>query len=338
VTTEQVAGYRLMQWPQPRRTYQMPYFLVGSSPLWDAMEGDSGVREPVWQRRPVTYARTLYGEYGGLPGAPRVVLATAVERGLELAAGWDSPALVVTNLTPHAARHWRQARRPDAEVTLYWAHRARLGPGGVAEFVADLEFHKARRELRRQWKRGNEAGLRLRILHGAQILPLAEQITEQARSTSGRHGPVLYGPEMVRAVSTVPGALALVADHPEGMAGAFLAFHDRQTLYLWTAALDGARRRLLHTYPWLMYQSVIYATTHGATILDCGRGNYAYKGGLGLETTALTSLVYLAPTAEDGLAERLAAMDRGLHAHAHAAWSRNRSGQAPAPIRNAAGQ
>jgi CelD/BcsL family acetyltransferase involved in cellulose biosynthesis len=239
-----------------------------------------------------------------------------------LARHWGTAALVVTNLVSADALRWAAAQPPDARIGLYWAHRIPV-PDDVDAWVAgDAARKKSRRELRRLWNRGTEAGLRLRILHGPQMEPLLPEITRLARETSERHGPPLYGLEMFQAASEVPGAVAIVADHPQGIAGAFIAFRGSSTLYLWAAAIDQARRRALNTYGWLAYSSIAHAcATTGVDWVDFGRGNYRYKSQLGLKRHALTCLVYLTRP-DPALCRRLEVMHQGLHRHAHREWTR----------------
>lgn len=320
VTTEQVTDFHLRQWPLPEQTHHLPFYRVEHSPLWTTLEGDAQTSAPVWQG-PVTYARTLYGTYGGLPGAPLAVLADAVDRGRHLAGQWGTAALVVSNLPDSDAQLWSSIRPPDARVGLYWSHRVELA-SSVEEFVtADLARKKSRRDLRRLWRRGTESGLSQRLLHGREMLPLLPTITQHARETSERHGPALYGHDMLAPLVDVPGAFALVADHEDGPAGAFLCFRSEDTVYLWTAAIDQVRKRALNTYGWLTYSAIAHACASGARWLDAGRGNYAYKAQLGLTHHRLSALVYLTRP-DRALCERLAAMDQGLERHAHRAWAR----------------
>jgi Acetyltransferase (GNAT) domain len=328
VRTEKVSAYRLLQFPTAGRNHHLPLYLVDSSPLWRAMEGDAGLGSPhtgasAVLRGPVTFARSLYAEYGGLPGAPGAVLAEAVDRGRDVAAEWESTALIVTNLQPEDVTQWSAARAPDAAVTLYWAHRLPLPGGSADEFVdatATARQHKARRELRRQWKRGTEAGLTLSVRHGRDILPLAAVLAAQAAATSRLHGPALYGQDMLAAAAAAPGAVTLVAMRGDEVAGAFVCFLLHGTFYLWTAALDVERRAELHTYAWLTWESIRYAIRHGAATLDAGRGNYAYKHAVGFHTVPLTSLLYFTADADVGLVNRLSVMHHGLRAHAERAW------------------
>ncbi|SFF74501.1 Acetyltransferase involved in cellulose biosynthesis, CelD/BcsL family [Actinacidiphila alni] len=323
VTTELFTDRHVMRWPVDGAVSHLPYYRTVHSPLWTAMEGDAELPGPVWRGRPVTYARSLYGEYGGLPAAPPGVLAHALDRGLDLARTWDTPALVVPNLTTNEAARWTAVRRADAVVVPYWAHRIDLPDGGGIDafVVADQTRRRSRRDLRRQWRRGHEAGLRAEVLHGRDMLPVLPDIVRHARETSQRHGPALYGMDMLQPVADVPGALAIVAQHPTGLAGAFVCFRRGDTLYLWTAAVDQARKRALSTYAWLMYTSLAHACDTGASVVDAGRGNYRYKAQLGLQARPLASLVYLTRP-DRPLIERLEQMHQGLDSHAHRAWAR----------------
>lgn len=327
VTTEQVTDSQVLTWPRNSGAADhLTYYRVTSSPLWNALEGDAGLTAPVWPG-PITYAQTLYGEYGGLPSASAAVLAEAVDQGRELARGWNTAALVVSNLTAAEVQRWAAVREPDATVGLHWAHRVELPGTTMDDFItANQDRRKSRRELRRLWRRGTESGLQPKILRGAAMLPFLPDIVHQARATSERHGPALYGMDMLAPLIHVPGAFAVVADHPRGMAGAFVCFHHGDTVYLWTAAIDQSRRRALNTYGWLTYTSLAYACAAGATSVDAGRGNYRYKADLGMKAEPLACLVYLT-SPDPALIARLEAMHRGLDHHAHRAWTR---GHAPA--------
>jgi hypothetical protein len=319
-----------MQWPLPDRNYRMPFYLVKDSPVWRAMEidarlagVDAGEESAVWKGRPVTYARTLYGTYGGLPAAPDMVLAEAVERGLALAEDWRSAALVVTNLSTEEAIAWGATRRPDAAITLYWTHRLPT-PADGDDFVrngGDRAVHKARGELRRQWNRGRDAGLHLEVVRGPDLRALTPVLAAQAAATSLRHGTAMYGTDVLSAAAAAPGALALVAARgstPGDIAGAFVCFEHGRTLYLWAAAMDLASRDL-HTYGFLMWESIRHAAATGLTTIDAGRGNYRYKRRLGFTHSPLTSLVYATGFGRDTVGP-VRAMHEGLQRHAASAW------------------
>lgn len=298
-----------------RRRFRLPLHLIENSPLWTALEGAAGLSRPVWQY-PAVFGHSIYGEYGGIPGAPISVLTEAVEQGLSVASQWSASALVIPNLPPTDLNRWCQARTPDATVGLSVAHRARLH-GSVDQFIAGMPSEDASREFRRQWQQGNDDGLRLTVLRGREMLAHLPRFVEQARATSETHGPALYGADMLGPVSRVPGAALLLADHAEnGPVGGFLCFRHADVLYLWTVAIGQDRGPSIpRIFGWLMHEGVRYAIATGAAILDTGHCSYSsyssYLARIGLKPISLTSAIYLnAP--DPRLISRLRAMDAGL--------------------------
>jgi hypothetical protein len=319
VTTEQVLSRRYLELRDARGAHRLAYHLVDTSPFWESMASQPGTAAPVWDQ-PVLYAPSLYGEYGGLPGAGRHILAEAVDAGLRLAREHEAPALVVTNLPPRDLDQGAAARTPDATVTLYWAHRASVG-GSLADFVQRIPTSKVRVEFGRQHRRGTDAGLTLRVLHGPDIRQVLPVFTAQARTTSERHGPALYGEDLLGSVADVPGAVVLLAEHPSGVAGGFLCFLHRDVFYMWAAGIDQDRKNSLHTYGWLTAEAIAYAARCGATVIDSGRSNYLYKQRIGLHAQPLTSAVYLTRP-DTRLAARINALDTSITSHVHAIWNR----------------
>ncbi|WP_329155836.1 GNAT family N-acetyltransferase (plasmid) [Streptomyces sp. NBC_01456] len=318
VRTEQVRGRHHLFLQDGPRQHRMSFYQVSNSPLWRAMEGDSGVTRPTFDAD-VLYGPSVYGEYGGLPGATVPVLAEAVDRGRALAHDLGTEALVIANIPPAERTLWREARTPDAEVVLFWAHRARVG-ASVDEFIANFPSSETGREFRRQHRRGTDAGLTLKIARGPELLPYLPEFTAQARSASER--PALYGSDMLAPLTRVPGAVGLFAEHSDGtLAGGFFCFRYGSALYLWTAAIDQARKNDLNTYAWLMYESVRFAAATGASVLDAGRCNYAYKARLGMLPVALTSAVYLTRP-NPHLVSRLGALHTGLNQRVLRAWNK----------------
>ncbi|MGW0538315.1 GNAT family N-acetyltransferase [Streptomyces sp. NPDC003032] len=320
VRTEQVRGRHHLFLQDGPRQHRMSFYQVADSPLWRAMEGDAGVTRPTFDAE-VLYSPSIYGEYGGLPGATVPVLAEAVDRGRALARELATEALVIANIPPAERTLWREASTPDAEVVLAWAHRARVG-ASVEEFIANFPFEQTGREFCEQHRQGTDAGLILKIARGSELLAHLPEFTAQARSTSELHGPALYGSDMFTPLTRVPGAVALLAEHHDGaLAGGFFCFRYGSALYVWATAIDRSGKDALHTYDWLMYESVKYAAATGAHVLDTGRGNYAYKARLGMLPVALTSAVYLARPNPHPVS-RLGALHTGLNQHVLRAWNK----------------
>ncbi|MFE0135421.1 GNAT family N-acetyltransferase [Streptomyces sp. NPDC059037] len=319
VRTEQVRGRHHLFLQDGPRQHRMSFYQVNDSPLWRAMEGDAGVSRPTFEAE-VLYGPSIYGEYGGLPGATVPVLAEAVDRGRALARELGTEALVIANIPSGERTLWRQARTPDAEVVLYWAHRARVGES-VDEFITNFPSSQRGRQFREQHRRGADTGLTLKAARGGELLPHLAEFTAQARATSELTGPALYGTDMLGPLTGVPGAVGLLAEHGDGtLAGGFFCFRYGSALYVWATAIDQSRPDARHTYDWLMYESVKYAVDTGATVLDTGRCNYAYKARLGMLPVALTSAVYLTRP-NPHLISRLGALHTGVNQHVLRAWN-----------------
>ncbi|MFM9462684.1 GNAT family N-acetyltransferase [Streptomyces scabiei] len=318
VRTEQVRSRHHLFLHDGPRQHRMSFYQVSNSPLWHAMEGNAGVARPTFEAD-VLYGPSAYGEYGGLPGATVPVLGEAVDRGRRLARDLGTEALVIANIPPAERTLWHQARTPDAEVVLSWAHRARVG-ASVDEFIANFPSSTTSRAFRSEHRRGTDAGLTLKIARGVELVPYIAEFAAQARPTS--QDPALYGTDMLTPLTRVPGAVGLLAERSDGtLAGGFFCFRYGSALYLWTAAVDDARNRDLPVYSWLMYESVKFAVDTGASVLDAGRFDYAYKARLGMLPVALTSAVYLTRP-NPHLISRLGALHTGLNQHVLRAWNK----------------
>ncbi|MFI5867593.1 GNAT family N-acetyltransferase [Streptomyces sp. NPDC051546] len=319
VRTEHVRGRHHLFLQDGPRQHRLSFYQVSSSPLWRAAEKRAGVTRPSFDAD-VLYGPSVYAEYGGLPGATVPVLAEAVDRGRALAASLGSEALVIANLPPAERTLWQQARTPDAEVVLSWAHRARVG-ASVDEFIANIPSGEHGRAFRQHHRHGSEAGLTLKIAQGAELLPVLPAFNAFTSTAGDRHGPALYGTDMLAPLTRVPGAVGLLAERHDGtFAGGFFCFRYGSALYLWTAAIDRTGQDDLHTCEWLMYESVRYAAATGAAVLDAGRGNYAYKARLGMLPVALTSAVYLT-NPNPHLVSRLGALHTGINQRVLRAWN-----------------
>jgi hypothetical protein len=307
VRTEQVRTSHHLLLQGDNGPHRLSFHQVQYSPMWRALEEQADVTDTF--QHDVLYGPTIYSQYGGLPGAPVPLLASAVERGRALARDRGTDALVIANILPAERSLWRQASLPDAEVVLSWAHHARL-PGTIEEFAGRIPSAAARRDFEQAHRTGTARGLRLTIAKGPALRPHLKEFTVHAEQD--KHGRPLYGLDMLLPLTHVPGAVGLLAHDPHGnLAGGFFAFRYGPALHLWTAAVDPNRQEELHTYEWLMHESVRYAIATGAHVLDAGRGCNTYKTRLGMQPVALTSAVYLTrPNAR--LKSRLSALQTGL--------------------------
>jgi Major Facilitator Superfamily/Acetyltransferase (GNAT) domain len=105
----------------------------------------------------------------------------------------------------------------------------------------------------------------------------------------------------------------VAAEHGRELAGGFLCLRHGSVLYLWAAGLDYATLPELHTYGWLLAESVAHAAATGAAVVDAGRGNYLVKRRLGFTQVPLYSVCYLASPCP-GLAASLAEMSHRITA------------------------
>jgi hypothetical protein len=265
-----------------------PFYLIDGSPAWAAFEAEAGVGD-IWAGRPVVYGPSPYATYGLDMAGPREI-RTVVAQGL----AWARDAVAVAAVFPglRHPRAWTEVEGGIA-VRTTGSHQAPVR-GSLAAFQASIGSARARKEFGRQWRRANEAGLRLDVLSGAEMTSTLPEFTRLAGAAAARHGVALYDLDIFRAVAQVPGAVLLAAKHGRELAGGFLCLRRGSTLYLWAAGLDYAMLAELHTYAWLLAESVSYAAATGAAVVDAGRGNYRVKRRLGFTQVPLYSVCYLA--------------------------------------------
>jgi hypothetical protein len=263
-----------------------PFYLVSESRAWSAFEAEAGM-DRVWPGS-VIFCPSPYATYGLDVTGPEQIRAI-VAHGLAWAREAGAVAAVFPGLRDPGA--WVDAAGGIA-VRTTGSHEAPVR-GSVDAFQGAIHSKRGRREFGRQWRRGTEAGLRLAVRHGAEMLSVLPEFTTLATAAAERHGVALYDVDVFRAVAQVPGAVLLAAEHGRDLAGAFLALRHDQTLYLWAAGLDYGSLHDLHTYSWLFAESVKYAAANGLVMIDAGRGNYLVKRRMGFTQVALHALCYL---------------------------------------------
>jgi hypothetical protein len=284
-----------------------PFYLIDGSPAWAAFEAEAGVGD-TWAGKPVIYGPSPYATYG-LDAASPWEIRTVVANGL----AWAREAGAVAAVFP-GLRHPRAWTEVEGGIAVRTTG-SHLAPvrGSMAAFQASIGSGKARQEFGRQWRRANDAGLRLAALSGPEMTPVLPAFTRLASAAAARHGVALYGLDVFHAVAQVPGTVLLAAEHGRELAGGFLCLRQGHTLYLWAAGLDYDKLPELHTYAWLLAESVRYAAATGATEVDAGRGNYLVKRRLGFSQVPLYSVCYLA-SPDAGLAASLAEMSSRIAA------------------------
>ena len=220
VRTEQVRDFRHLALEGGPVPELVPYYLVDHSPIWRDYENTAGV-PPVFDG-PVVFSSTVYGVHGGAGGSTAAGREQAVDLGLAQAEQWGAHALVLANLTGDEVDAWTAVRPAGYPVLLDRAYEAPLG-GSEESFLARMTS-KPRRELGRQWRRSTENGVRIRTVTGDEITPYLDDFTRLAIGSSEKHTDNIYGPEMFRNLTAVPGAVLLIAEHEGRMAGAFYCF------------------------------------------------------------------------------------------------------------------
>lgn len=308
VRTERVREFRHLALEGGPVPELVPYYLVDHSPVWRGYEETAGV-PPIWSG-PVVYSSTVYGVHGGAGGSSAAYRARAVDMGLEQAERWGAEALVFSNLDGDEVDAWSAVRPSGSAVLLDRAYEARVG-GSESAFLRRMR-PKVRRELVRQWRRAMDSGVRLRALTGTQMPPHLDEFTRLAIDSSEKHTDNIYGPEMFRNLTSVPGAVLLAAEHQGRMVGAFYCFLYRRQFSLVIAGLDYEKLRELNTYAFLMYESLRYAVANDAEIINAGRCNYAYKERHGFQGTDVWALVYLTGSRPE-IADALERMNKGMH-------------------------
>jgi predicted N-acyltransferase len=281
-----------------------PFYLVSESPAWSAFEAEAGI-DRVWPG-PVIFCPSPYATYGLHVTSPEQIRAI-VAHGLAWAREVGAVAAVFPGLREPGA--WMDAAGGIA-VRTTGSHEAPVR-GSLDAFQGAIHSSRGRREFGRQWRRANDAGLRLAVRHGPEMLPVLPVFTRLARAAAERHGVALYDLDMFRAVAQVPGAVLLAAEHGRDLAGAFLALRHDHALYLWAAGLDYGSLRDLHTYSWLFAESVRYAAANGLAMIDAGRGNYLVKRRIGFTQVPLHALCYLA-SPDPALAAALTGMSHRI--------------------------
>jgi hypothetical protein len=281
-----------------------PFYLVSESPAWSAFEAEAGI-DRVWPGR-VVFCPSPYATYGLQVTSPEQVRAV-VAHGLAWAREAGAVAAVFPGLRDPGT--WIDAAGGIA-VRTTGSHEAPVR-GSVDAFQGAIHSKRGRREFGRQWRRGTDAGLRLAVLHGPEMLSVLPVFTRLARAAAERHGVALYQADVFQAVAQVPGAVLLAAEHGRDLAGAFLALRDDQALYLWAAGLDYGSLHDLHTYTWLFAESIRYAAANGLVMIDAGRGNYLVKRRMGFTQVPLHALCYLS-NPDPALATALTEMGRRI--------------------------
>ncbi|MFF3786389.1 GNAT family N-acetyltransferase [Streptomyces sp. NPDC001933] len=260
----------------------------GGSPYWNSQETDAAMA-PVWPG-PVLWAGSPHAEYGGAGTSTSPLARAAISAGQDLAAQYGACAVAFPGLTTAQAALLSEAG-PDTPLNIATdvAFTRPLG-NDLDSWWAGIPT-RYRREARRQWRRGTEAGLLLRPLTGTSIRAALGTFTDLANGTADRHGTHLYGHEMLYHLTDVPGAVLLAATHDQHLVGGLYGWLHHDCLYLWASGIDYSHPAARWTYTWLMGEAARWAIDHHATRIDAGRWNCRAKTHLGYQPQILRTVV-----------------------------------------------
>ncbi|WP_404868438.1 GNAT family N-acetyltransferase [Kitasatospora griseola] len=299
LTTERVLEHHHLHLADPATgdAETVPFFLTTAdgSPYWTSQETDADV-PPVWPGR-VLYAGSPHAEYSGAGIATAAMAVTTTRAGLDLAARLGASALVHPGLDQ------------DQTDRLIAAARA-AGAGQVLDLATDVAWtrilgptldqwwqgvpSRQRRDIRRRWRRGTEAGLVLDPLTtSCGILDAVPAFAPLAAGTADRHGTRLYGLDMFEQLVAVPGTVLLAARHDGRLVGGIYGWLYDGCLYLWASGLDYDHSLAPLVYTWLMCESARWAIDQGAILIDAGRANHLAKLRLGYRPRILRTVVHL---------------------------------------------
>ncbi len=299
LTTERILDHHHLHLTDPATgaAETVSFFLTDAdgSPYWTSQETDAGV-PPVWPGR-VLYAGSPHAEYGGAGTATPTLASATTRAGLDLATRLGADALVYPGLDQaQADRLTTAACAADAGTVLdlatdvAWTRT--LGPT-LDQWWQGMPSRQ-RRDIRRRWRRGTEAGLVLEPLtHARDILDAAPAFAPLAAGTADRHGTRLYGIDMFVQLLTVPGTVLLTARHDGHLVGGIYGWLYDGCLYLWASGLDYEHPHAPLVYTWLMCESARWALDQGATLIDAGRANHLAKARLGYRPRILRTVVHL---------------------------------------------
>ncbi|MFJ4700520.1 GNAT family N-acetyltransferase [Streptomyces sp. NPDC088768] len=288
-----------------RQTVSFHLTPADGSPYWTSQETDAGIT-PVWPG-PVLWGGSPHAEYGGAGTASPAIARTTIAEGLRLADELGACALVFPGLDPHQADLLTATpfgARPALDLATDIAFTRPLGTS-LDQWWQDIPG-RHRRDIRRQWRRGTEAGLTLTALTGRNLHQTLPAFADLANTTADRHGTRLYGLDMLQHLAAVPGTVLLAAQDMNGnLAGGLYGWVHESCLYLWSSGIDYAHPAARYTYTWLMNDSARWAIKHGVRTIDAGRWNCKAKRRLGYQPTVLRTVIHLTDSAHPTTAAAL---------------------------------
>jgi hypothetical protein len=294
----------------------LPLYEVTMSPFWHGYEAQVGLVGRFG--RPVVFAGSPYSMYSKRGAVPAALARGAHATAMEWIESGQAEVLVAPNLTGEGAADWVAAVGPPVgRVLLERTYSCELS-GDFGDYLGRLDG-KIRRDVERRLRRGDERGLRVRMVDGERAHALVPAAYPLVVGTSDKNEwPALFDQPALHGMLRVPGAKLLAAQVDGRLAGVFFAFQQGEEITYMCGGVDYPLLRELSTYIALMYRGTEWAYRNGMRRIEWGRDNYRFKERHGLTGTDLWALVY-APRPRPDLAVALAGMHRVLSDYIEAA-------------------
>ena len=153
----------------------------------------------------------------------------------------------------------------------------------VESFISAMPSARARRNLRRYYRQADRHGITVEVETGA-----ADHVVsavELCHLTAAKHGtPTYYPPATMPDFITALGeTVELISVKQDGLliAAAF-CLKDRERYHFWACGIRAGEYGPISPFGLLFHRAIHEATQGGVHVLECGRGNAAFKQRHGL--------------------------------------------------------
>jgi hypothetical protein len=294
----------------------LPLYETAMSPFWHGYELQCGLGGRFGS--PIVFAGSPYSMYGKRGTVAPSLVRGAHATAMDWIAGGDAELLVVPNLTSEGVDSWLEAVGPPIGTVHLERTYSIDVRGSFKEHLHRLN-NKIRRDVERRLRRGEERGLRVRIVRGEPAHGLVSQAFPLTVDTSDKNEwPALFDEDALHGMLDIPGSLLVAAEVGERLVGVFFGFERGDEVTFMCGGVDYHSLHEFSTYIALMYRSTQWACDSGKRRIEWGRDNYRFKERHGLESTELWAMVY-GPVARPELATAINGMHATLHAYIEAA-------------------
>ena len=289
----------------------LPLYETTMSPFWHGYELQCGLVGRFGN--PIVFAGSPYSMYGKRGPIAEPLVRGAYATAMDWIRGGEADVLVVPNLTTEGVDSWLDAVGPPTGTVHLERTYAIDVQGSFTDHLYRID-NKIRRDVERRLRRGEERGLRVRMVEGDEAHALVPAAFPLTVDTSDKNEwPALFDEAALHGMLDIPGALLSAATVGDRLVGVFFGFRRGDEVTFMCGGVDYKSLREYSTYIALMYRSTQWAYENGMRRIEWGRDNYRFKERHGLAATELWALVY-APSVRPELALAL----RGMHAILHA--------------------